>query len=57
MGGTVPVTSLIEKLGVPAVIVPLVNMDNNQHSLNEHLRLGNLYDGIKTCIAILTEGF
>ena len=57
MGGTVPVTPLIEKLGVPAVIVPMVNMDNNQHSPNENLRLGNLYDGIKTCIGILTEGF
>lgn len=55
MGGTVPVTPLIETLGVPAVIVPLVNMDNNQHSPNENLRLGNLQDGIKTCFGILTE--
>ena len=55
MGGTVPVTPLIEKLGAPAVIVPLVNMDNNQHSPNENLRLGNLYNGIKTCIGVLSE--
>ena len=55
MGGTVPVTPLIEALNIPAVIVPMVNMDNNQHSPNENLRLGNLYDGIKTCIGILTE--
>lgn len=54
MGGTVPVTPLIEALGAPAVIVPMVNMDNNQHSPNENLRLGNLYDGIKTCVGILT---
>lgn len=54
MGGTVPVTPLIEALGVPAVIVPMVNMDNNQHSPNENLRLGNLRTGIKTCLAILT---
>lgn len=57
MGGTVPVIILIETLGVPAVIVPMVNMDNNQHSPNENLRLGNLYNGIKTCLGILTEGF
>ncbi|MEZ5042152.1 MAG: M20/M25/M40 family metallo-hydrolase [Saprospiraceae bacterium] len=57
MGGTVPVTPLIETLGVPAVIVPMVNMDNNQHSPNENLRLGNLLTGIKTCLAILTQPF
>lgn len=55
MGGTVPVTPLIEALGIPAVIVPMVNMDNNQHSPNENLRLGNLYDGLKTCLGILSE--
>lgn len=53
MGGTVPVTAMIEGLGVPAVIVPMVNMDNNQHSPNENLRIGNLLTGIKTCLAIL----
>ncbi len=54
MGGNVPVTPLIEELGVPAVIGPMENMDNNQHSPNENLRLGNLHTGIKTCLAILT---
>lgn len=54
MGGTVPVTPMIEGLAVPAVIVPMVNMDNNQHSPNENLRLGNLATGIKTCLAILS---
>ncbi|MCF2442565.1 M20/M25/M40 family metallo-hydrolase [Dyadobacter sp. CY345] len=54
MGGSVPVVPFIQTLGVPAVIVPLVNMDNNQHSPNENLRLGNLRMGIKTCLSILT---
>ncbi|GAB3887721.1 dipeptidase [Spirosoma agri] len=54
MGGTVPVVPFIQALNVPAVIVPLVNMDNNQHSPNENLRLGNLRTGIKTCLSILT---
>jgi acetylornithine deacetylase/succinyl-diaminopimelate desuccinylase-like protein len=54
MGGSVPVVPFIQTLGVPAVIVPLVNMDNNQHSPNENLRLGNLRTGIKTCYSILT---
>ncbi len=36
-----------------AGIVPLVNMDNNQHNPNENLRLGNLKMGIKACLALL----
>lgn len=54
MGGSVPVVPFIQTLGVPAVIVPMVNMDNNQHSPNENLRIGNLRMGIKTCLSILT---
>lgn len=57
MGGTIPITPIIETLGIPAAIIPMVNMDNNQHSPNENLRLGNLYNGIKTCFGIFTEGF
>ncbi|MEQ9443370.1 MAG: M20/M25/M40 family metallo-hydrolase [Cyclobacteriaceae bacterium] len=53
MGGTVPVVPIIKALDVPAIIVPLVNQDNNQHSPNENLRIGNLRNGIKTCLAIL----
>jgi acetylornithine deacetylase/succinyl-diaminopimelate desuccinylase-like protein len=57
MGGTLPITPLIEALNIPAIIVPMVNMDNNQHSPNENLRLGNLSAGIKTCLGILSEGW
>ncbi len=55
MGGTIPVTPMIKKLNIPAVIVPMVNMDNNQHSPNENIRLGNIRTGILTCMGILTE--
>lgn len=54
MGGTIPVTPIIKTLDVPAAIVPMVNMDNNQHSPNENIRVGNLYNGIKICFGILT---
>lgn len=57
MGGTIPITPIVQTLGISAVIVPMVNMDNNQHSPNENLRLGNLYNGIKNCVGILTEPF
>lgn len=53
MGGTVPITPFIKLLGYPAVVVPLVNSDNNQHSPNENLRLGNAALGIRTLRAIL----
>lgn len=53
MGGTVPIVRLIDKLDVPTIIVPMVNMDNNQHSPNENIRIGNIRDGIKICTAIL----
>lgn len=55
MGGTVPVVPFVQALEVPTVLVPLVNVDNNQHSPNENLRLGNLRTGIKTCLTILTS--
>jgi len=54
-GGTVPISQFISKLGIDAVILPLVNLDNNQHGPNENLRLGNYIDGIKTIVALLTE--
>jgi acetylornithine deacetylase/succinyl-diaminopimelate desuccinylase-like protein len=53
LGGTVPIAPFIEALGFPAVLVPIVNFDNNQHEENENLRLGNLFDGIVTVAAIL----
>ncbi|HWK09684.1 MAG TPA: hypothetical protein VNR64_06520 [Vicinamibacterales bacterium] len=53
LGGTVPISPFIEALGLPAVIVPLVNFDNNQHEENENLRVGALFDGIVTVAAML----
>ncbi len=54
MGGTVPISPFILSLGFPAVGVPVVNFDNNQHSPNENLRLGHFFDGIVTFAALLT---
>jgi acetylornithine deacetylase/succinyl-diaminopimelate desuccinylase-like protein len=55
MGGSVPIVPFVQALNIPAVIVPLVNADNNQHSPNENLRLGNLRTGIKVCLSILSS--
>ena len=54
MGGTVPIIPAVNALNIPAIIVPMVNMDNNQHNPNENLRIGNLITGIKICLAILS---
>jgi len=54
-GGSVPISPFVKTLNIPAVIVPTVNSDNNQHGPNENLRLGNYKEGIKTMIAILSE--
>jgi acetylornithine deacetylase/succinyl-diaminopimelate desuccinylase-like protein len=52
-GGTVPISQFIEALGFPAMLVPVVNFDNNQHEENENLRLGNLFRGVVTYAAVL----
>jgi acetylornithine deacetylase/succinyl-diaminopimelate desuccinylase-like protein len=54
MGGTVPLKKLIDTLGIPAIIVPMVNMDNNQHNPNENIRIGNMIQGIRMCLTILS---
>ena len=54
-GGSVPIAFFVNGLQIPAVLVPLVNPDNNQHSPNENLRLGHYQNGIKTILGILTS--
>jgi acetylornithine deacetylase/succinyl-diaminopimelate desuccinylase-like protein len=46
----------VETLGVSAAIVPTVNIDNNQHSPNENIRLGNFVEGIAILMAVLSQG-
>jgi acetylornithine deacetylase/succinyl-diaminopimelate desuccinylase-like protein len=53
MGGSVPTDSLVEILGAPFVIVPLVNGDNNQHTFDENMRIGHYVEGIRTVIGLL----
>jgi len=57
MGGTVPMAPFIKALDIPAVIVPMVNADNNQHSPNENVRIGYITNAMKTFNAILTTPF
>jgi acetylornithine deacetylase/succinyl-diaminopimelate desuccinylase-like protein len=54
-GGSIPISPFVNELGIPAVTVPTVQRDNNQHSPNENIRVGNYVSGIKTIYSILTE--
>lgn len=54
MGGTVPIAPFVNALQIPAYIVPLVNADNNQHSPNENITLGQVAYGIKFFERLLT---
>ena len=54
MGGTVPTDVLVNALKLPFVLVPTVNPDNNQHSHDENLRIGNFLSGTRTMLQLLT---
>lgn len=53
MGGTVPIAPFINELKIPAFIIPLVNPDNNQHSPNENLKIGQIDYGLRVFMGIL----
>jgi acetylornithine deacetylase/succinyl-diaminopimelate desuccinylase-like protein len=54
LGGSVPMY-IFEDFGLPWIGVPIVNYDNHQHSSDENLRLGNLWQGMETYGALLAD--
>ena len=54
-GGSQPMSPFITTLNIPAVSIRIPNPDNNIHSPDENLRLGNFLEGIISCLAILEE--
>lgn len=54
-GGSVPISPFVNTLGVPAVSLALVNPDNNQHSPNENLRVGNYEEGVVLFLSMFVE--
>jgi acetylornithine deacetylase/succinyl-diaminopimelate desuccinylase-like protein len=52
-GGSLPLVVFEEVTGVPLIGVPIANHDDNQHTHNENLRIGNLWDGIDLMAALL----
>jgi acetylornithine deacetylase/succinyl-diaminopimelate desuccinylase-like protein len=55
LGGSLPTSTFEEVLGVPLVILPIANYDNNQHAANENLRMQNLWDGIELFAAVMAR--
>ena len=54
LGGSVPAGPFIDTFHVPTLGLSLANYDDNQHTDNENLRLGNLWNGVRTLAAIMT---
>jgi acetylornithine deacetylase/succinyl-diaminopimelate desuccinylase-like protein len=52
-GGSLPLRTIEDIMGVHIAIVPIANYDDNQHAENENLRLQNLWDGINEFAVIM----
>jgi len=55
MGGSLPLYLFDEILGVPVIVVPTVNHDNNQHAADENLRLANLWQAVDIFAALVAR--
>jgi acetylornithine deacetylase/succinyl-diaminopimelate desuccinylase-like protein len=55
MGGGVPSAPFARTMGLPVVLIPLVNADDNQHAANENLRLGNYLYGVGALYRLFTQ--
>ncbi|MGB7666364.1 MAG: peptidase dimerization domain-containing protein, partial [Candidatus Acidiferrales bacterium] len=54
LGGSVPMY-IFADLKLPVIGVPIANFDDNQHSPNENLRIGNLWRGMEIYANILAN--
>ena len=55
LGGSVPASPFIDAYHVPTVGIALANYDDNQHSDNENIRMGNLFDGMVTLASLMMQ--
>lgn len=57
MGGTVPTAEIVGPLKMPFVLVPTVNADDNQHTYDENLRMGQFLTGMRSMLGLLLTGY
>lgn len=54
IGGSLPFSTFSETLALPTIGLAVVNFDNNQHAINENLRIGHLWEAIDIFAALVT---
>ena len=54
IGGSLPFATFSDTLKLPTIGLAVVNFDNNQHAVNENLRVGHLWEAIEIFAALLT---
>jgi acetylornithine deacetylase/succinyl-diaminopimelate desuccinylase-like protein len=53
LGGSLPLYLFEKYLKATPIAVPIANHDNNQHAENENIKIGNLWAGIETFVALM----
>jgi acetylornithine deacetylase/succinyl-diaminopimelate desuccinylase-like protein len=54
IGGSLPFSTFNDSLKLPTIGLAVVNFDNNQHAVNENLRIGHLWEAIDIFAALIT---
>jgi acetylornithine deacetylase/succinyl-diaminopimelate desuccinylase-like protein len=54
-GASSGMAEIVNQLKAPMVGVAIANYDDNQHAMNENLRLGNLWDGIEVYAGLIAD--
>ena len=54
IGGSLPFSTFASALSMPTIGLAVVNFDNNQHAVNENLRVGHLWEAIDIFAALIT---
>ena len=54
IGGSLPFSTFSSALKLPTIGLAVVNFDNNQHAINENLRVGHLWEAIDIFAALVT---
>lgn len=52
-GWSLPIYMFNDILQLPTIGIPIVNHDNNEHQPNGNLRIGHLWTGIETFVALV----
>ena len=54
IGGSLPLSTFASALSMPTIGLAVANFDNNQHAVNENLRVGHLWEAIDIFAALIT---